>query len=428
MRPAALSTAGILSLITLVLQNAAVALITRQSRMGTAPGAQYHTSTVILNQEIVKMFFCLGYFAYERKCHSLAHYWQSLSQAVAQPDTVKLAVPALLFTVQNFLIFLSLANLDVMTFQMLSQTKLLSAALFSVWLLNRRLNNAQWVSLLILTLGVILAHVDTKGAAFVAKAFPPFGRMFATTTAIARHDGHQHDGKNNNQHQAAGAGAGGDLTNFSWLGVIACIVSGLSSSFAGVYFEKVVKTSAPSLAVRNIHLSLFGIPFAILSMLVVDVRVEGRSFEYLRGYSAITWALVATHAVGGLLVAAVVKYADNIQKGFATAVATVLSGVYAALFWGFYPTMEFVLGCTAVFASVILFHRWESPKVPLSGDAAGGGSGGSGSGGGGGGGGDGGSSSDDGGAATTTTASLLAGASGHHGDSVPKIVVKQNAM
>jgi UDP-sugar transporter A1/2/3 len=140
---------------------------------------------------------------------------------------------------------------------------------------------------------------------------------------------------------------------------VACIVSGLSSSFAGVYFEKVVKTTAPSLAVRNIQLSFYGIPLAALTMVVLDVwwRGEGGAFHFFQGYSPIVWSLVAVHALGGLLVAVVVKYADNIAKGFATAVSTVLSGLYAAVFWGYVPSAEFLVGCTAVFASVIMYHK-----------------------------------------------------------------------
>lgn len=285
------STLGLVSLVTLIVQNAAVALITRQSRMGVRPGTAYHTSTVILNQEIVKMVMCLIFFGYERRVHSVSHYWQNLSHAVFQADTWKLAVPAALFTLQNFLVFISLANLDVMTFQMLSQTKLLSAAVFSVWLLHRKLNGAQWLSLLILTLGVILAHVDTRGVAFVAKHLPPLQRYLSSLTTSAPVTTKAVVGDFGGNGGGANANAVGTLVDFSWLGVIACIVSGLSSSFAGVYFEKVVKTSAPSLAVRNIHLSIFGIPFAVLSMLVIDVYQEGWSdFKYFRGHcQSVDW-------------------------------------------------------------------------------------------------------------------------------------------
>ena len=45
-------------------------------------------------------------------------------------------------------------------------------------------------------------------------------------------------------------------------------------------------------------------------------------------------------ALGGLVVAAVIKFADNILKGFAAALSIVLSSVISYFFLSdFYPTM-----------------------------------------------------------------------------------------
>ena len=45
------------------------------------------------------------------------------------------------------------------------------------------------------------------------------------------------------------------------------------------------------------------------------------------------WAVVVNQAFGGLLIAVVMKYADNIVKGFATSIAIIVSTV---LRHGFY--------------------------------------------------------------------------------------------
>jgi UDP-sugar transporter A1/2/3 len=250
-----------------------------------------------------------------------------------------------------------------MTFQMLSQTKLLSAAVFSVMLLDKRLNSWQWISLVLLTIGVFLSQADAHstdgGKSFVKKSPPSLVGHLATPqptlSAVAKEL----------------------LSQNPVIGVTACVVSGLSSSFAGVYFEKVVKTTAPSLAVRNIHLGLFGIPLAVLSMLVIDVipsmyaqspqsvsatnnnlaiTTAPQPFEFWRGYNALTVMLVFVHALGGLLVAVVAKYADNILKGFATGVAIVVSGLFGWVFWAYTPTVMFVLGCLLVTVSTVAYH------------------------------------------------------------------------
>ena len=92
--------------------------------------------------------------------------------------------------------------------------------------------------------------------------------------------------------------------------VIACIFSG----FAGVYFEKVLKGSTASVWLRNVQLGLFG---SILALIGAYMK-EGAQLQekgFLFGYNNLVWAVVANQACGGLLVAMVIKYADNILKG-----------------------------------------------------------------------------------------------------------------
>jgi len=61
-------------------------------------------------------------------------------------------------------------------------------------------------------------------------------------------------------------------------------------------------------------------------------------------------------AVGGLLVAVVVKYADNILKGFATSLSIVVSVVVQFCFLQeASPSMQFIGGTVVVLFSVYLY-------------------------------------------------------------------------
>jgi UDP-sugar transporter A1/2/3 len=62
-------------------------------------------------------------------------------------------------------------------------------------------------------------------------------------------------------------------------------------------------------------------------------------------------------ALGGLLVATVIKYADNILKGFATSLAIVISGIFSYLLLDFVPTQSFMLGASLVIFSVGLYSK-----------------------------------------------------------------------
>ena len=66
--------------------------------------------------------------------------------------------------------------------------------------------------------------------------------------------------------------------------------------------------------------------------------------------------VVVVNGIGGLLVAVVIKYADNIWKGFATAGAIVLTGGLAPFFdLGPPPTALLVAGAVLVIVALLLY-------------------------------------------------------------------------
>lgn len=48
-------------------------------------------------------------------------------------------------------------------------------------------------------------------------------------------------------------------------------------------------------------------------------------YGFFQGYNSIIWIVVLLQAYGGLVIALVVKYADNILKGFAVSLSIILS-------------------------------------------------------------------------------------------------------
>lgn len=58
---------------------------------------------------------------------------------------------------------------------------------------------------------------------------------------------------------------------------------------------------------------------------------------------------------GGLLVAVVVKYADNILKGFACSLAIIITCVLSIFFFGFQLSFQFTVGAALVIGSIFLY-------------------------------------------------------------------------
>lgn len=157
------------------------------------------------------------------------------------------------------------------------------------------------------------------------------------------------------------------------VGLIAVVISCLSSGFAGVYFEKILKGSAASVWVRNVQLGVFGTALGLLGMWWNDG--DGISQNgFLFGYTPMVWCVIFNQAFGGLLVAVVVKYADNILKGFATSFSIVVSTVASVYLFGFTVDLLFTAGAGLVIGAVYMYSL---PKAPMMLSSSGGGEGGS---------------------------------------------------
>lgn len=187
--------------------------------------------------------------------------------------------------------------------------------MFAVIILRKQLLQTQWLSLVTLVVGVVLvqlAHSDEKSVANINREQ---NRVLGFLAALA-----------------------------------ACVLSG----FAGIFFEKMLKGSDISVWMRNIQLSMCSLPFGLLTCFVSDGEII-RNQGFFFGYDKFIRYLVILQAGGGLLVAMVVKYADNILKGFATSLAIVISCIASIYLFNFVLTIQFVFGAILVIFSIFLY-------------------------------------------------------------------------
>lgn len=149
-------------------------------------------------------------------------------------------------------------------------------------------------------------------------------------------------------------GGGAKMEQSRLIGMLAALSACVLSGFAGIFFEKILKGSSISIWMRNVQLSVISIPAGLVHAAVKDWHsLVDHGFFY--GYNYFVIYLVLLQALGGLLVAVVVKYADNILKGFATSLAIILSCILSIYLFGFMINFEFVAGASLVIASVFLY-------------------------------------------------------------------------
>lgn len=310
-----------LSLVTLTLQNAILGLSMRYAR--TRPGDMFLSSTAVVMAEVVKLATSLVLVFLEEGKSMLRLKATLHNTIVKQPmDTLKICVPSFLYILQNNLLYVSASHLDAATYQVTYQLKILTTAVFAVIILRKRLLPTQWAALVALVIGVAsvqLAQTDSSG------------------TAASR------------QQQMPGEPEQNRLLGFS-AALGACFLSG----FAGIYFEKMLKGADISIWMRNIQLSLLSLPFGLLTCIVNDgSKLSANGFFF--GYDGFITYLIILQAGGGLIVAVVVKYADNILKGFATSLAIIISCVASMYLFDFTLTMQFTVGAALVIGSIFLY-------------------------------------------------------------------------
>ena len=68
-------------------------------------------------------------------------------------------------------------------------------------------------------------------------------------------------------------------------------------------------------------------------------------------------------AAGGLLVAAVIKYADNVLKGLATGVSVCFATAVSTVLFGTPLSGQFSMGATLILISVYLFSNPLPPSI-----------------------------------------------------------------
>ena len=150
-------------------------------------------------------------------------------------------VPSAVYLIQNNLLYVAASNLDVATYQITYQLKILTTAMFAVTMLGKKLLPTQWLSLLTLVAGVAMVQLsdvkESKSSANVAEQ----SKIVGFTAALS-----------------------------------ACCLSG----FAGVYFEKILKGSDVSVWMRNVQLALLSVPMGLITSYVSDGAKVDKYYYY----------------------------------------------------------------------------------------------------------------------------------------------------
>ncbi|KAJ0980722.1 hypothetical protein J5N97_008977 [Dioscorea zingiberensis] len=232
-------------------------------------------------------------------------------------DEVKVyPIPAALYLVKNLLQYYIFAYVDAPAYQILKNLNIISTGVLYRIILKKKLSEVQWAAFILLCAGCTTAQLNPSSDHVLQTPFQ---------------------------------------------GWIMAIIMALLSGFAGVYTEAIIKKRpSRNINVQNFWLYVFGMLFNIFAIFTQDFdAVMNKGFFH--GYSFITVCMILNHALSGIAVSMVMKYADNIVKVYSTSVAMLLTAIVSVFLFGFHLSLAFFLGSTVVSVAVYL-HSIGKPQ------------------------------------------------------------------
>jgi UDP-sugar transporter A1/2/3 len=247
-----------------------------------------------------------------------------------------------LYAINNNLIFKVLQLLPPAVFQVLLNVRVVWTALLLNLLMGRSLNQQECVGVGALTVGACISQTDWD---MLYSSPPPPPPSIAAA-----------DGVDGVENLAITSGAA-----FSSTGILLALIYTFISATASVYNEKLLKSDAGSMHAANLQLYMFGVltngAAAVLQPGVLSNAVITKGWS-----KPMTWVVAFNMANIGLIIAAIMKYHDNIIKIFCGAVSNVLVLLYSVWVVGDQQlTSSFILGAICCLYGAYLYNT--APKT-----------------------------------------------------------------
>ena len=288
-------------------------------------------STVVMSQDFVKVLLTFTAL-------NLTGSWSKAIQDWSIRSWLTVAgIPAFIYSIQNFATLVGYQNLPPLTFNVLNQTKTLSAALCCYIFMGKVQSKIQIMSLLLLFLS----------ACVIEKLIPlRRQRNCDTNNNDDNHALTRNNDVNETEHSEE------KRTHIE--GVIAVSIASFLSGLAGALTQKnlqcqksvlvasrssnagtSVATQAMAAGGRNSYLFTMEIAIASLCFMTLSTMFSSdgkriRTNGFFDQWTPGTLIPIITNAMGAVFVGLVIKYAGAVKKGFALIFGLVLSGVLQA--------------------------------------------------------------------------------------------------
>jgi UDP-sugar transporter A1/2/3 len=251
-------------------------------------------------------------------------------------------VPAALYAIQNLAALKAYQNLDALTFNVLNQTKTLSAALCCYIVMGKPQSLIQVGALFLLLVSALVMEGIVPLPGMGGEAAEPDNPK---STSVEQQWDTRH------------------LVNGVFPIILASFISGLAGAISQKYLQKAGGG-------RNAY--LFSMELCVASVLILTsslmVSPDGKQLlenGFWEGWTPMTFIPIISNSVGGIIVGLVTKYAGSVRKGFALIFGILLSGVAQAI-WQPETTIKPEQIAGGILAGISLYLHGTNPPKPSS--------------------------------------------------------------
>eukprot|EP00565_Helicotheca_tamesis_P009188 CAMPEP_0185729944 /NCGR_PEP_ID=MMETSP1171-20130828/7770_1 /TAXON_ID=374046 /ORGANISM="Helicotheca tamensis, Strain CCMP826" /LENGTH=450 /DNA_ID=CAMNT_0028398893 /DNA_START=27 /DNA_END=1376 /DNA_ORIENTATION=+ len=240
-------------------------------------------------------------------------------------------IPAALYAVQNVCALMAYQNLDSVTFNVLNQTKTLSAALCCFLIMGKGQSRLQIFSLLVLFVSSLITEGTVKLDAIFGTTNGDDDDDKKAEIVVSTDDDEEEDKEKENDDSKI------DMKRRFTMGIIPVALASFISGLAGALAQKSLQGVGGTGGGRNSQ--LFTMELSFFSAIVLALSIIGNENDresikengLFYGWTPKTLIPLTVNAAGGILVGLVTKYAGSVRKGFALIAGLFLTGIFQAI-------------------------------------------------------------------------------------------------
>lgn len=326
-------------------------------------------ASVNLLAELLKLLFCLVMsfriiVREGRSCRDLG-----CSSTTSLLTSLKWAVPAFLYFVDNLIIFYVMTYLQPAMAVLFSNFVILTTAVLFRIVLKRRLSWVQWAALVILFLSIVSLTTGSGGSQHsIAVPGLHSNPLSTPSNSCLLYTQLLEQMRNSSASESWVSSLPGQawrntvVQKLRSLGVghILLFLQCFISAMANIYNEKILKEGdqlTESIFIQNSKLYGFGV---IFNSLTLGLGSEARGLTVhcgiLHGHNVYSLGLVLVTAALGLSVAFILKFRDNMFHVLTGQITTVLVTTLSLFLFDFHPSLDFFLQAPMVLLAIFIYN------------------------------------------------------------------------